>query len=313
MTHSNPILRWCLLLATLVALGSCGGTPMAEPAVVDEPPAPAPRNAAELASAIVHAKLTTLIHIDMVRDHPLAPRVAALEAWGPVFDDTGIDPLEDVERAFVAAANAKDQQAVIVVAEHHVEAERLKKAMDKLVARSGGKGAWLPDYDVPAARVEVKGRESVIIAVTPTVLVVTSEPYAKAAKRLIGTGGLPEPEGPAAIIATADQPAVTLDAPRVPPLPPTLSTARAEVTFEKGGGADLSIEAQSTTPDQARADAVELTRTVDEATSVKISVLRVRMFKPVAFRSDGDKVIARRKLSRAELDQLLTLAAMLTE
>ncbi len=52
---------------------------------------------------------------------------------------------------------------------------------------------------------------------------------------------------------------------------------------------------------------------MDEATAVKISILKVRMFRPVAFRPDGDKVVAKRKLTRSELDNLLSLAAMLAD
>jgi len=312
VNRPQPFVRWCLLLVALLVVGGCGSTPVADPAVVDEP-APAPRNAHELARAVVGAKLTAIIHVDLVKGHPLAPKVAGLDLWGPVFDDTGIKPLEDVTTAFVAAANARDEQSVIVVAEHQIEPERLRKAMDTLVTRSGAKGAWLKDREIPAARVEVKGRQSVILAVTPTLFVVTSEAYAKAAEKLQHSGGLPLPEGPAAVVATADQPAASLDGPRVPPLPPTLSTARAEVTFGDRGSAVLDFEAQSTSPDQARADAEELTRTVDDATAVKISILKIRMFRPVAFRPDGDKVVAKRKLSRGELESLLGLAAMLAD
>lgn len=312
MNRLSLFVRWSLLLIATLVVAACGGTPAADPVLVDEPP-PRPRDAHELARAVVGAKLTAIIHVDLVKDHPLAPKVAGLDLWGPVFDDTGIQPLEDVTTAFVAAKNARDPQAVIVVAEHHVEPERLRKAMDTLVTRSGAKGAWLKDRGVPAAQVEVKGRESIILAVTPTLFVVTSAPYAKAAEKLETSGGLPLPEGPAAVVATADQPAASLDAPRVPPLPPTLSTARAEVTFGDRGSAVLDFEAQSTSADQARADAEELTRTVDDATAVKISILKVRMFRPVAFRPEGDQVVAKRKLSRGELENLLGLAAMLAD
>ena len=56
-----------------------------------------------------NAKIGTLVHMARVRPHPLALRVAGMDPWGPLFAAAGIDPLVDVERAFVASANAQSK------------------------------------------------------------------------------------------------------------------------------------------------------------------------------------------------------------
>lgn len=316
-----PLLRWLTVLAAALGLAACGGatpdpaTPTdaldVEPAVATPPPAP--RDTADRASAIVDAKVRALLHVDRVKDHPLAPRLVSMKAWGGLFEATGIDPLADVDRAFVAAKNARDQSAVIAVAEHHVSQERLKAAIDKLVIDSGADGRHLTELGVPAAKVNVRGRSSVVLAVTPTLLVVTSDDFATAAAGLASTGGLPEPTGPEAVLARAVQPSETLKAHRAPRVPKTISEVKATVTMAADGGADVLIIGQSTNDSQAVADAKELTEAVDRATTVKVSIVKIRAFEPVTFTADGDRIEGRRHLAGGELNTLLGFAEMLAK
>ena len=142
--------------------------------------------------------------------------------------------------------------------EHHVKPDKVKSAMQALITKSGSDGAWLEGYPVPAARVSVRGRKSVVLAVNDTLLVVTSEAYAKGAAELRTSGGLPDPEGAAAVVSSANNPFETLKARYAPAIPPTIQHGTAEVTLSKDGGAFVTIVGQSTTPEQARADAAEL-------------------------------------------------------
>jgi hypothetical protein len=300
----------------LLGLSACGGAAPQPPAALPDDlasPAPTatPRNSHQVAASVVSAKLTALIHVDRVRGHALAPQVANLDAWGPIFDGTGIEPLEDVDRAFVAAANVKDRKAVIAVAEHHVEAERIEKAIDTLVERSGENGKRLDGFDFSAARVKIKGRESIIMAVTPSLLVVTSEHYANAAKKLAETGGLPEPDATEAVLAEADQPYKTLKASRAPKIPSTITHAKATVTMKKDGSADLIVVADSSDAAQAKKDAAALTKAIDKATTVKISVIKIRAFAPVEFEAEGSQVVADRHVTKSELSTLIGFAQML--
>ena len=309
--------RGLLLLASSAALLhlGCGSNPAGDPATpvagVDEE-APAPRNAHTIASKVVGAKVTALIYVDKVRGHDFAPQVASMDAWGPIFDGTGITPLDDVDRAFVAAANARDQKSVIAVAEHRVEPARIEKALDTLVKRSGDKGERLDGFDFPAARVFVKERKSIVMAVTPTLLAVTSEPYANSAAKLAASGGLPDPTGPEAVIANAEQPSATLKAPRVPDIPESLSAARATVTMNESGGASVDIEADSSDKEQAKKDAETITKMIEEATTVKVAIIKIRAFSPIKFTAEGSKIKASHVVTKKEMATLLSVAQMMT-
>ncbi len=311
--------RSLMVLAGLTAVG-CGAAPSAEPGVAARPddddgdaPPPPPRDAHALAAGVVSAKLTALIHVDRVRGHPLAPQVAAFDAWGPIFDGTGISPLEDVDRAFVAAQSARDGKAIIAVAEHHVEPERIAAALDTLVTRSGGKGEHIEGFGFPAARVAFDGRESIVMAATPTLLAITSEPFANAAGCLKDSGGLPEPSGPEALFASALQPSATLKVRRGPKIPATIDRAHATITMKDDGGATVVFEGDSRDEAQAVEDAKALTKAVEDATTVKISFLKVRAFAPIAFKASGRKVVAERHVTQSEMQTLLGYAAMLSK
>src|SRR5690606_26972304 len=106
------------------------------PVVVEPPPSP-PRDAHLRAVEAVGAKVTAMIYVDRVRGHALAPRIAEMDAWAGILEGTGIDPLRDVDRAFVAGRNLESQADAIVVAEHHVPPEKISAAMKKMVADSG--------------------------------------------------------------------------------------------------------------------------------------------------------------------------------
>lgn len=315
------MLRWPAILVVILVLVGCGGaTPQVvsptdsatiEPAVAEPPPRA--RDTADRAAAIVGANLRVLLHVDRVKDHPLAPRLVSMKAWGGILEATGIDPLTDVDRAFVAAKNARDQRAVMAVAEHHVGPERLKAAIEQLVADSGPDGALLPELGVLAAKVKVRGRESVVLAVTPTLLVVTSDDFANAATTLANSGGLPDPVGPEAVSAQVERPSATLKAPRAPRVPKTISRAEATVTMAPDGGADVLIIGQSTDTKQAERDAKALTKEVDRATTVKVAIVRIRAFDPVRFTAADDRVEGRRHVTSGELNTLLGFAEMMAK
>lgn len=300
------------LLAVLCALvlTACGGASVEGGVVADAPAEPPkPRNAHQIASSLVGGQVDAMIYVDRLRHHPLGPRLAAMRLWGKLFDGTGIDPLQDLRRAYVTAPTLQAEEQAIAVGEHDLPAERLRAALDVMIARSQPPGEWRQDLGVPAAKVTVQGRRRVIALVEPTVLVVLPLPLAAQVGRFVGTGGCPDPVGPEAVVATAREPARTLGK-NVPfAIPPSLRSALAVLTPTPDGGADLHVDAQSTSPVQAQADAEVLSRGVARATSVNIGFARLRVFQPVVFRGEQDRVKADRHLTSAELDRIAMLVA----
>ncbi len=270
-----------------------------------------PRDAHTRAANVVGARVTLIVFMDRVRVHPLAPQLAGLDVVAEAFEGTDIDPIKDVDRAVMAAKTARSQEDAIAVAEHHVAPDRLKVAMTQMVARSGGQGRWLTDYDFPTVAVMVRERQTVVMAVTPKLLVVTSPKHAKKAASLRQSGGVPDPVNAAAIVADAHQPASSLKARGVPPVPKTVNHLYADLTLRDDGGADLVIDGKSTSPAQARADATQLTADVEKASTVNIAFFKIKAFEPIVFKPDGDMVFARRRITQKELNTLLSLAAMM--
>lgn len=268
------------------------------------------RDAHALAAKVVGARVNMIIYMNRVRSHALAPKLAQLDAIGEAFEGTDIEPIKDVERAVIAAKSATAKEDAIAVAEHTVSQDRLKTAMTKMVEQSGAEGRWLEGYPFPAVKVVVRKRKTVVMAVTPTLLVVTPPKHAKRAASLQQSGGIPNPTNEAAIVADADQPSSSLEASGVPPVPKTVHRLYAEVKLNADGGAHLAIDGESTSETQAQADAAQLTKDIEEASTVNVGFFKLKAFEPIAFTSEGKMLKARRKVSQKELDALLSLAAM---
>jgi hypothetical protein len=309
-------LAWVLrgLWPRLVALGlavlviSCGGAPRKE---VEAAPveAPRPRNAAAIAQAIAGGKVSMLVYAERTRGHPIAERIATLQLWGPVLEGTGIDPKTDLARAFVTAPSVRAEREAVAVLEHTLSPEKLKSGLDALKAKSDPPAEELQGLGVPAVRVTIRGHARVVATVEPSFLVVLPERKAAEAKRFVGTGGFPDPSGPEAAIATAIEPARTLKAANAPRVPETIRSMEAKILLAKDGGADVALDGVSASPEQAQADAKELTEAVDRATSLRLAIVKVRLFEPVRFSADGDRVKARRQVTPGELDRLFGLLA----
>lgn len=301
--------RWSIAFALALSLiggaAGCGGA--SATGEVAEAPKPKPKNAADIARAIVGAKVGALVYVDRTRKHPVGAKVAALDLWQPFLEGTGVDPQRDLERAYVASPSVRSGNKTIAVAQHSLSEDKVKSAIDVMIGRSSPPGEWITDAGVPAARVTVKGQTRVVAMVDPAFLVILPEAHLKDAKRFAGTGGFPDPEGPEAVVATVADPSRTLRAPNAPNVPETISSARATVTLTDDGGADVKAVAQSSSEEQAVADAAALTSEIDRATTVKIVFVKVRFFGPIEFKPEGSTVKSDVHLTSGDIDKLMTL------
>ena len=299
---------WLLALGVaLVSLViSCAGA--ARKPVVEAPAeAPRPRNAAAIAQEVAGGKVSVLVYADRTRGHPIAARLAGLDLWGPVLDGTGIDPQKDLSRAFVSAPSVRAGRDAVVVLEHTLTSDRLKAGLDALAACSEPPGGPLEGLGVPALRVTLRGHALVVATVEPSFLVVLPEAKAGEAKRFVGTGGFADPKGPEAAVATALDPARTLAAPHAPKVPSTVSALAALVTLAGDGGADIAIDGPSASAEQARTDADELSAAVERATTLRVAIVKIRVFDPIKFTAEGERVTATRHVSPQEIDRLFAL------
>jgi hypothetical protein len=304
-----PFLRSALLLAlALTASVGCGGAATTAPEAAAAPP-PKPRNAAALAWDIVHAKVGALTYVERVRGRPIAAKILSLDLVRSYLDGTGIDPQRDLDRAFVAAPATDRADESIVVAQHHLTPDQIRLALQSLMASGRASSEWIAGAPVPEARVTARGQTRILAVIDPDILVLLPEAHILDVGRFVGTGGFPDPEGPGAVVASAIDPARTVRGPRVPPIPATISSLQATLTLGDDGGATIALDGPSASPEQAAADADTLTRAVDDATSVRVAFLRVRVFKPIRFFAAAERVKADVHLTAGEIDTLLGAAA----
>lgn len=302
--YSYGVFRRLFLLLLLFAVACTSAAPL-EP-TTPEPPPPPPRDAHEIAAQLVAANVLATVHFDKAKDHPLANRVAKFELWGELFEAAEIDPKTDLLRACVAAANVRDGEQAIAVVEHGLSADKARAAIDTLVAKKNG--TWIDGAEVPTAQVVLRGRVTVLALPTDNLLLILPPQRAADAVRFRGSGGLPEHDGPEIVMARAADPATTLKTARAPSIPDTISEATTTVVLTADGGATVRVEGLSQNALQAKQDAETLTDRIDKATSVKISVVRIRLFERVVFKAEEDRVVAERTLSKERLEQLFELA-----
>ena len=298
---------FALLLGLVVVGGvNCGGASDGAPVV--QAPQPKPKNAVEIARSIVAARVGVMVWPDRLHGHAVEERLQNLNPLQPMLEGTGIDVARDVVAAYVASTGVTNRDAAVAIVQHKVEPMRLRAALDVVIARSTPPGEWITGASVDSARVTVRGQTRIVALVDAEFLAVLPEELASQASKFIGTGGFVEPTGPDAIVATALDPARSLSAAHVPPIPPTLRNAEAHVWPSQDGGLDVRATGESTDPMQANADASALTTSIDNATSINLGILKVRLFQQIKFRSEGHEVKSDLHLTQAEIDRLTTLA-----
>ena len=298
-------MRKLLLACSLLLAVACSGSNPVDPT---SPSAASerPKDAAGIAASLVDGRIQVLVHVDRVRPHPVGPKLLSLGPLPELLEGSSFDPLRDVTRAVVVANNARQERAV-VFAEHTVDPAKIPTIVEELVQKSEPRGQVMgaaPDYQV---KVSKKGREGVICFIGPRFVAVVPPDLAARCPAFDETGGLPGPRGEEAADVAVREPADSLRAANVPRIPPSVTGLTAQVFLAEGGGATIDALGQSSEA-TAAADAAELTRNVDAATSLNLGIFKVRAFGPVVFQPEGDKVKSRLALSPAEIEQLLSLA-----
>ncbi len=291
------------LSAALLA-AACGGADTAVDSPTSAEPA-RPKDAAAIAKRMIAGKVSGMIYVDRVRGHEAAPRVLELGPVRELLDGTGLDPLRDIERAFVTGPSASSQRAVLF-AEHNLPEGRSTEMVQNLVRESSPPGEVIEGPPNWRVRVHKKGRSGVVGLIPPRFLVMVPDDLADSIDAFASTGGLPGPLGDEAAHVFVEDPSDTLRARGAPRVPDSIAAIDAKAYLRSDGGLTLRAVGKST-PDQAHDDARTLTRSIDDATSVGIGPFRIRAFRPIVFRASDGLVKSDVELSRSELDQVVGL------
>lgn len=287
------------------SIGCTHSNDKADPAVA---PPTKPKNAVEIARSIVNARVGVMVWPSRLQGHAIEKRLHGLNPLRPMLEGTGIDATRDVVAAYVASTGITSNDIALAIVQHKVDPARLQAGLETVMSRSVPQGQWLAGASVPSARVTVRGQTRVVAIVDPEFIVVLPEGIAAQASRFVGTGGFVDSVGPDFAVATALDPSRSLSAAHAPPIPPTIRSAEAHLWITADEGVDITSVAESTDPAQAQADAEALTKAIDNATSINLGILKVRMFQQVVFHPEGSQLKSHVHLTHAEVDRLITLA-----
>jgi hypothetical protein len=265
-----------------------------------------PRDAAQIAESIAGGKVSTLVFVDRVRGHAAATKLLQVGPVRDLLEGTSFDPMNDIQRVFVTGPSITDERAVMF-AEHSLTDERIPGIVQDLVRKSEPRGEVISGPPTWTVRVSKKGRSGIVAFVPPRYVVVVPEDLIGSIDAFAETGGLPGPTGAEAAKFHASEPSTTLRARGAPPVPPSISSVAGDVFLRSDGGVTIDVVGQSTA-ERAPEDARELTKSIDDATSVGAGLFRLRLFRPIAFRPDGDRVVARHELSAGEIETIMSLA-----
>lgn len=296
--------------AASTLLAGCGGVTVPEgegpgPGAAAEPQKP--RDAARIAEQLVGGRVSGLVFVDRMREHPVGPRLLTLGPARELLAGTRVDPLKDLERVFVTGPSANEPRA-IMFAEHKIEVIRIPSVIDDLVKKSDPPGEIITGTPYPTVRVSRKGRGGIVAFLPPSFVVVLPEDLAGSVSAFAQTGGLPLPEGIETARVFAADPSTTLRARGVPRIPESIGSIDALLTLRPDGGANLDAVGPSASAAQAADDAAYLTDAFERATSVTLGFVKIRVFRPIEFVPREEKVEAHVDLSRGEIEQLLGLA-----
>lgn len=273
------------------ALSAC-----AAPVSLPKPKAPLPAVESKLASTefardLIDGRIGVLFHVRRFRFHPAGGAIGALGRWGEVVEALGLDPLADVDRAFITAFQASDFNTVNVM-ELNVSDERVRAGFRAL----GGSST-------SAALKLQRGPEVFVALVGPHRLVAGPKRLASRLWVLAEAEPLPLPEATEAARFFAFEPYATLGGP--PSWPSTLLLAQAELEIERGGGATIRFEALSSSPSRAPIDANMLTAEARRLLAVDMGLFDLELLKPPVFYANGRRVVMKAELAAYEVDWVI--------
>lgn len=335
-------MRWMALvsLAFLAGLTGCATTPHPSPAPTPAPagagkaapasssPAAGARDDADLiAQEAVSARVTVTLHLDRLAPHRFARSLVRIGGLSEALSGTGVDPLRDVQRAFLAAHSSYLGDVAIVLqhsADEGLVARSLADLRRSFGAARGAAGGALgrrldraarlfPDpsaYPFPAAyrilhkKYSLAATPALIAAPHPGLLVVMPPERVGAVFRMAEVAGLPPPLSDEAMVVRAWDPRSSLQG--GPEWSRDVRYAEAVFAVDAAGGATLRFRALCASPAAARAQAHEMTEQLERAQTLPIGGLR--LFDPLSFRAESDRVTLRARLFAPDVDWLVEMS-----
>jgi hypothetical protein len=263
-----------------------------------------------------NANVRAIVFNDRVRQHPLGGRVGPLlrnvYQWRDFFGPTAIDPVRDIDRMMIVGSQLRDSRDVVALLQFNIPQERVRAAVDLLVARDP-EGSW-EEGPVPVAHAHADRGERAFVLRSPKLVIVTPPSALEAAKatKLKSLPGPKDDELARVYLATPWR--AFLGLPVV--IPKSIRSAVLRLAPRADGGIVIDVLAHDETEPLARADAEALTAALSAATSLNLGVLGSVLFgssqkkfiEKGSFEADGTDIRGEIVLTRAQVETVLELA-----
>jgi len=263
-----------------------------------------------------NANVRAIVFNDRVRQHPLGGRVGPLlrnvYQWRDFFGPTAIDPVRDIDRMMIVGSQLRDSRDVVALLQFNISQERVRAAVDLLVARDP-EGSW-EEGAVPVAHAHADRAERAFVLRSPKLVIVTPPSALESAKttRLKAIPGPKDDELARIYLATPWR--AFLGLPVV--IPKSIRSAVLRLAPRPDGGIVIDVLAHDETEPLARADAQALTAALAAATSLDLGVFGAVLFgssqkkfiEKGSFEPDGTDIRGEIVLTRAQVETVLELA-----
>jgi hypothetical protein len=262
-----------------------------------------------------NANVQVLVHTDRVRKHPLGPQIGPLlrnvYQWRDFFGPTSIDPIRDIDRMLLVGPQLRDSSQVVAILQFNIPQERVRTAIDTLVARDP-EGHW-DDGAVPVAHAHADRGERAFVLPTSRLLIVTPPTALESAKKF--RRGLPGPKDDELAVAQLATPWRAFIGMPVA-IPKSIKSATLRLSPMPDGGVTIDILAHDETEQLASSDAQALTQALTAATSLDLGLFGSVLFgssqkkfiEKGSFDPDGADIRGEIVLTRQQTETLLELA-----
>jgi len=246
-----------------------------------------------------------LIAGDQLRKHELGAWfgriLRTIPEWQTFFEDTPIDPIQDLNHMLIAGPQFRDSSKVVAVMDYRIPDEAIRSSVDVLVQRTNGE--WLTDTPVPAARATADRAER-IFALIPEkrLLVVLPVDQKDSLDQLKSLKSFNRSSG-AGIVISMLTPANAFR--NVYKLPKTLKWMRLSVTPTKDGGADLALTVGDGSAADAAEHAEELSRAINGVRRLDLGITKVEVIDEVKFTAEDDVMWTRLHVKEKQLKLIM--------
>jgi hypothetical protein len=254
--------------------------------------------------------VSMVLRIDHMRTHPLAadvgPLLLRIEQWKPFFENSGLDPMQDIDVLYTFGPKFRDTSRVTAVVVHNRDDELFATILDGVMAKLEGKK--IEDPDVRAWNVTVDKAPRVFVQL-PGGLIITPPDGEKQALSIARQ--LVQKKRSAKLLVPKSDPdllvGLLLRTPGNPMkgIPADLQDAHVTLRLKKDGGLSGDIDAKAKDEATAKADAKVVTDWIEERVPGGPIGFFIRPYvRGYTVESDGNVVRAHHELDGDQVDSV---------